>query len=114
MLKSKALTDGISRMNTDFESTEKTYHQLVAQKRELESELNARQTAYETIYKERAAAAMNFTTRSYTLRGPSEPSISDKKASPKLALNVLVGAILGLLVGIVWGLASSYRDLQRA
>jgi len=52
---------------------------------------------------------MNVTTRRYTLRVLSAPSYSDRKASPQTTLNVLGGAVLGMLAAAVWILSESFR-----
>jgi uncharacterized protein involved in exopolysaccharide biosynthesis len=110
----QGLEKRMAQLKDEFTATETLFHERSAERRALESDLTARQTAYETLYKQRADAAMNFTTRSYTLRVLSSPSISEKKASPRITLNVLAGVFLGFLVAAVWVLAASYRDRRDA
>ena len=105
----KALNQRMAELTTDYTTTEKLFNERTAEKRALESELTARQTAYESIYKNRAESAMNVTTRRYALRVLSSPSLPTKKASPMTTLNVLGGAVLGALVSAVWILSESFR-----
>jgi hypothetical protein len=97
------------QLKSDYTATEKLFHERSAERRALESEFNARQNAYESIHKKRAEAALNITTRRYALRVLSSASFSEKKASPRISLNVLAGAFLGLMASVGWVLADSYR-----
>jgi uncharacterized protein involved in exopolysaccharide biosynthesis len=110
----QGLSTRMAELKADYTATETLFHERSAERRALESEFNARQTAYESIYKKRADAALNITTRRYALRVLSSASYSEKKASPRISLNVLAGTFLGLLVSVAWVLAEAYRRRRHA
>jgi uncharacterized protein involved in exopolysaccharide biosynthesis len=98
-----------SRDASALAEAEALYHERLAERTRLESELDARRAQYEELHRQRAEVTASTRFTRFDLRPLSSASLPRAPARPRARLNALAGGGLGFAAAAVWVMASAYR-----